>query len=686
MTSDDGSVESRSVNVIRGLAMDAVEQANSGHPGLPMGAAAVAYTVWTRHLRHDPSDPAWPDRDRFVLSAGHGSMLLYALLHLSGYDLPLSELKNFRQWGSRTPGHPEHGLTPGVETTTGPLGQGFGNAVGMALAERWMAATWNRPGHELFGHRTYVLASDGDLMEGVQSEAASLAGHLGLGGLVVLYDANRISIDGSTDLTFTEDVGKRYEAYDWHVQHVEDGNSVEAVDAALRAAAGDAERPSLIVVRTQIGFGSPNRQDTAAAHGAPLGAAEVRLAKATLGLPEDETFWIPADVREHMDARTAGRSLTDEWRRRHAAWSAAFPDLAPELDRSLRNELPPDWRDALPTFEPGKKMATRKASGTTIAAIAGRIPNLIGGSADLAASNNTGFEDDPAIGKGQYGARKIHFGVREHAMGAMLNGMSLHGGIRPFGGTFLIFSDYMRPTIRLAALMHQPVTYIFTHDSIGLGEDGPTHQPIEQLMSLRLIPNMDVIRPADAAETAIAWAMAMERRSGPTALILTRQGLPVLDRSEGSGLAAANGAERGGYVLAEAMRGGTAVEPDVVLIGTGSEVHVCLEARDGLAKGDVAACVVSMPSLTRFNEQPQAYRDQVLPPELLARVVVEAGATLGWESVAGPAGEIIGIDRFGASAPGGVVMRELGFTAENAMARARASIERAAGIDVRVKV
>jgi len=676
---NEGPIVERAINVIRGLAMDAVEKANSGHPGMPMGTAAAAYTLWTRHLRHDPSDPQWPDRDRFVLSAGHGSMLLYALLHLTGYDLPLAEIERFRQWQSRTPGHPEYGHTPGVETTTGPLGQGLGNAVGMALAERWMAATWNRPGHELFAHRTFVIASDGDMMEGVQSEAASLAGHLGLGRLVVLYDSNDISIDGSTALAFTEDVGRRYEAYGWQVQHVADGNDVEAVDVAIRAAAEDGDRPSLIVLRTHIGFGSPNKHDSEAAHGSPLGEDEVRLSKETLGLPVDRTFWVPDDVREHMDARAAGRARAAEWRRRHDAWAAAFPDLAPALARSLAHELPPGWRDALPSFESGRKMATRKASGATLNALAARIPNLVGGSADLTGSNNTEIDGDPAIQKGRYGARQIHFGVREHAMGAMLNGMSLHGGIRPFGGTFLIFSDYMRPAVRLAALMGQPVTFVYTHDSIGLGEDGPTHQPVEQLMSLRLIPNMDVIRPADATETAVAWAMALERTTGPTALVLTRQGLPILDRSDRTGLADVAGAEHGGYILIEAGRDGSAVEPDVLLIGTGSEVHVCLEAHGLLAAAGVAARVVSMPSLNRFLDQPSEWRDRVLPPEIAARVVVEAGVVLGWESIAGPAGEIIGLDRFGASAPGPVVLRELGFTAENVAARARASIERAAG-------
>lgn len=676
MTRERGAIEELSINVIRGLAMDAVERARSGHPGLPMGAAAAAYVVWKRYLRHDPTDPTWPDRDRFILSAGHGSALLYALLHLTGYDVPIEELQNFRQWGSITPGHPEHGLTPGVETTTGPLGQGFGNAVGMALAERWLASTYNRPGHEIVAHDTYVLASDGDLMEGVQSEAASLAGHLGLRRLTVLYDDNRISIDGPTDLTFTEDVARRYEAYGWHVTHA-DGLDVESVDSALEAARAVNDRPSLIVMRTHIGYGAPNKQDTAAVHGAPLGEVELRLTKERLGLPVDGEFWVPAEVRAHMDARKAGRGLGEEWRRRFAGYASEFPDLARQFERAINRELPDGWRESLPDFEVGSRIATRAASGVVLNAIARRIPELVGGSADLTESNNTALQGDPTIQRTRYDARYIHFGVREHAMAALMNGLSLHGGIRPYGGTFLVFSDYMRPAIRLAALMGQPVVYVFTHDSIGLGEDGPTHQPVEQLMSLRLIPGLDVIRPADAAEAAIAWAMAVERRDGPTALVLTRQKLPVLDRSEGSGLAAAEQAVRGGYVLAEAESGGATVTPHILLIGSGSEVHTCLAARERLASDGLAARVVSMPSLTRFSAQPPAWRDDVLPPAVAARVVVEAGVTRGWEGVAGAAGEIVGIDRFGASAPGGTVMQELGISAENVVARARRSLGRA---------
>jgi transketolase len=677
MTSEQNqSLEERAINVIRGLAMDAVEKAKSGHPGLPMGVAAAAHVLWTRHLRHDPADPKWPDRDRFVLSAGHGSMLLYALLHLTGYDLPLEELKRFRQWGSRTPGHPEYGLTPGVETTTGPLGQGFGNAVGMALAERWMAANYNRPGHEVVNHRTFVVASDGDMMEGVQSEAASLAAHLALGRLTVMYDQNHISIDGSTELAFTEDVAARYEAYGWHVQHV-GGLDTEAIDAALRAAEGETGRPSLIVMRTHIGYGAPNKQDTAAAHGSPLGPQETRLAKEHLGLPVDREFWIPEDVARHMDARPAGRALNEEWQRRKQAWADANPDLARRFDRTISGELPAGLRDAVPAFEAGPGMATRKASGETLNALAAIVPELVGGSADLTESNNTELKGDPSIQKGGYGARYIHFGVREHAMGSIMNGMSLHGGLRPFGGTFLIFSDYMRPTIRLAALMMQPVIYVFTHDSIGLGEDGPTHQPIEQLMSLRLIPDADVIRPADAPETAMAWLMALEHREGPTALVLTRQKLATLDRGPGRPFAAAENAKKGGYVLIDAESDGHVVMPQVILVGTGSEVHVCLAARELLAADGIAARVVSMPSLNRFTAQTDDYRAQVLPPGVAARVAVEAGVTRGWAEITGPAGIVVGLDRFGASAPGDVVMKELGFTAENVAAQARASMARA---------
>jgi len=669
------SIEDESINVIRGLAIDAVERAKSGHPGLPMGAATIGYAIWMRHLRHNPAQPEWPDRDRFVLSAGHGSMLLYALLHLTGYELPLEELQRFRQWGSRTPGHPEHGLTAGVETTTGPLGQGFGNAVGMALAERWQAATYNRPGHEVVDHWTYVLASDGDLMEGVQSESASLAGHWGLGRLIVIYDSNRISIDGSTDLAFTEDVAKRYEGYGWHVQQI-DGHDLDAVDESVRAAKRESGRPSLIVARTHIGYGSPSKQDSADAHGSPLGAAEAKLAKERLGLPVEREFWVPDEVRAHMGgSRERGRAEQAAWETRARAYESAYPELARQYRNALARELPDGWLDALPSFKAGEKMATRQASGATLNAVAERMPWLIGGSADLSESNSTLIQGSRPIQKGQYGERYIHFGVREHGMGAILNGLSLHGGVRCFGGTFLIFSDYMRPTIRLAALMEQPVIYVFTHDSVGLGEDGPTHQPVEQLMSLRLIPNLEVIRPADASETAVAWRMALERRHGPTALVLTRQKLPVLDRRPGGEHGAAAQAMLGGYVLAEARADGRVTAPQVILIGSGSEVHVCLEARSHLAAAGIATRVVSLPSISRFLAQPASYQNEVLPPEGV-RVAVEAGVTHGWAEIVGAHGDVVGLNRFGASAPGEVALRELGFTAENVAERAREALAR----------
>ncbi|MCI0432491.1 MAG: transketolase [Gemmatimonadetes bacterium] len=677
MTRDAGTaLDWLSINVIRGLAIDAVEKAKSGHPGMPMGAAPMACVLWTRFLRFDPGDPAWPDRDRFVLSAGHGSMLLYALLHLTGFDLPLEELQRFRQWESRTPGHPEHGLTAGVETTTGPLGQGFGNAVGMALAERWLRATFNRPGHAVVDHWTYGIASDGDLMEGVQSEAASLAGHLGLGRLIVLYDANRVTIDGSTDLAYTENAGRRFEAYGWHVTDA-DGNDTESVARAIDESRRATDRPSLIVTRTNIGYGAPTKQDTAAAHGAPLGAQEAAAAKARLGLPAGEVFWIPAEVRAHMSRTAAGGEARRAWEARLEAYRAAHPELAAAFTACVRGDLPSGWERALPRFEAGKKMATREASGAAINALAPLVRNLIGGSADLMESNNTAIEGEEVHSREYPAARRIHFGVREHAMGAVMNGMALHGGVRPFGGTFLIFSDYMRPSVRLAALMGVAVTYVYTHDSIGLGEDGPTHQPVEQLMSLRLIPNLRVIRPADATETAVAWRIALTRRDGPTAIVLTRQKLAVLDRSP-EGLASADGVERGGYVLADADSTGVTGVPAVILVGTGSEVHVCLSAKALLEQEGIATRVVSMPSLELFEAQPAPYREQVLPAAVAARVVVEAGATRGWQGIAGPSGEVLGLDRFGASAPGDVVMRELGFTAEVVVARARASMARAA--------
>ena len=651
------------INTLRTLAMDGVQKANSGHPGMPMGAAAMAYVMWTRFLRHNPANPAWPDRDRFVLLAGHGSMLLYGLLNLTGYDLPLEELQSFRQWGSRTPGHPEYGLAPGVETTTGPLGQGFTNGVGMAIAEAYLAAHFNRPGHKIVDHYIYAIVSDGDLMEGVASEAASLAGHLRLGKLIYLYDDNRISIEGSTDLTFTEDRGQRFEAYGWHVQHV-DGYDLEGIAAAIRAAQAD-PRPSLILARTHIGYGSPHKQDTAEAHGAPLGEEEVRLTKENLGWPTEPSFLIPDQALAHFhQALEKGRVWEAEWQARFDAYAAEYPDLADEWRMVMSGELPAGWDAGLPTFRPEDgPMATRVASGKVLNAIAPHLPTLIGGSADLAPSCNTYLKGYGDFSADNRSGRNFHFGVREHAMAGILSGMALHGGIIPYGGTFLVFSDYMRPSIRLAAMMEIPVIYVFTHDSIGLGEDGPTHQPIEQLAALRAIPHLTVIRPADASETVVAWRVALERCEGPVALLFTRQSLPVLDRAI---LAPADGLARGAYVLAEAAGG----QPDVILIATGSEVHPTLAARERMAEQGVRTRVVNMPSWELFERQPQFYRDAVLPPEVTARLAIEAGVPQGWHRYVGDGGDVIGIERFGASAPYKVLWEKYGFTAENIAARA----------------
>ena len=646
---------------LRTLAMDAVQQANSGHPGLPMGAADMAYVLWTRFLKHNPANPAWPDRDRFILSAGHGCMLLYGLLHLSGYDLSLEDIKRFRQWGSRTPGHSEYGLTPGVETTTGPLGQGFTNGVGMALAEAHLAARFNRPGHPVVDHYTYAIVSDGDLMEGISHEAASLAGHLGLGKLIYLYDSNSISIDGPTSLAFTEDVAARFEAYGWHVQAI-DGHDMVAVEAALGAARAETTRPSLIVARTHIGYGSPNRQDTAKAHGEPLGEEEIRLTKERYGWPLEPKFRIPEEVRVRFREHASKGAVREaEWRKTFTRYQQEHPEPAAQLQAALAGELPKAWDAGLPNFPTEKPLATRAASGKVLDALASRIPTLIGGSGDLTPSNNTLPKGERAVRRDDLSGRYIHFGVREHAMGGILNGLSLHGGLFPYGGTFLIFSDYMRPSIRLAAIMHQPVIYVFTHDSVGLGEDGPTHQPVEHLASLRAMPNLVIIRPADATETVEAWRVALSRRDGPTALVLTRQALPVLDRSV---LAPAAGVTKGGYVLSDAS------DPSVILIGTGSELHLALASQKLLAERGVAARVVSMPSTDLFDRQPSEYREAVLPPGLRARVSVEAGATFGWERYVGSHGTVVGLDRFGASAPYKVIFENLGLTAEAVTAAA----------------
>jgi len=670
MTHQNGS-DQLCINTIRTLAMDAVQKANSGHPGMPMGAAPMAYVLWTRFLKHNPTNPHWPDRDRFVLSAGHGSMLLYSLLHLTGYDLPLEELQNFRQWGSRTAGHPEHGLTPGVETTTGPLGQGFANGVGMAVAERFLAEHFNQPGHTMVDHTTYAIVSDGDLMEGVASEAASLAGHLGLGKLIYLYDDNHISIEGSTDLAFTEDVEHRFEAYSWHVQRVDDGNDLAAIAAAIAAAQAATEQPSLIMVRTHIAYGSPGKQDTAEAHGAPLGEEEVLRTKENLGWPAEPPFYIPDEVLPRFrEAVERGRAWEAEWQTRFEAYASEYPQLADEWQTAMNGQLPVGWDADLAHFGPADgPLATRQVSGQVLNAIAPYLPTLLGGSADLAPSNNTLLKQYESISGDDFSGRNLHFGVREHAMGSITNGMALHGGLIPYTGTFLVFSDYMRPPIRLAAMMGLPVIFIFTHDSVWLGEDGPTHQPIEQLAALRAIPGLIVLRPADATETVEAWRVALTHRDGPVALALTRQKLPVLDHTE---LADADGVARGGYVLADAEGD----QPDILLIGTGSEVHLALEAREQLAEQGIKARVVSMPSWELFDQQPQTYRDQVLPPTVTARLAIEAGVPQGWHHYVGPAGEVIGLNRFGASAPYKTLMENFGFTAENIASRALALLGR----------
>jgi transketolase len=662
---DQAKLDQMCINTIRMLAVDAVEQAKSGHPGMPMGTAALAYVLWTRFLRHNPAHPKWPGRDRFVLSAGHGSMLLYSLLHLTGYDLTLDDLKQFRQWGSRTPGHPEYGLTPGVETTTGPLGQGFANGVGMAIAEAFLAERFNRPGHTIVDHYTYAIVSDGDLMEGVASEAASLAGHLQLGKLIYLYDDNGISIDGSTDLTFTERVSKRFDAYGWHVQAIADGNDVTAIDTALKAAQAERTKPSLIIVHTHIAYGSPGKQDTAEAHGAPLGAEEVQRTKAFFGWPQEPSFYLPDEALAHF--RTAverGRAWEAQWQARFDAYAAAHPELAAEWSRELRGELPPGWEARLPTFkaEDGM-MATRVASGRVLNAIAPTIPNLIGGSADLATSNNTLLRGAGEFSPQNRAGRNLYFGVREHGMGAILNGLALHGGVIPYGATFLIFSDYMRPAIRLAALSKLPVVYVFTHDSVGLGEDGPTHQPIEHLAALRVMPQLTLIRPADANETVVAWRVALTHRHGPVALALTRQNLPIFDRTQ---MASADGVEQGAYILLDAA-GAT---PDLILIASGSEVELAVDAHQQLAHHDVQARVVSMPSWELFEQQSPAYRDAVLPPSVRKRLAIEAGVPQGWHDYVGPEGDIIGLTRFGASAPGSVALEKLGLNVANVVARA----------------
>lgn len=676
------SLDELFINALRFLSVDAVQKANSGHPGLPLGAAAIAYVLWTRFLKHYPANPDWFDRDRFVLSAGHGSMLLYSLLHVTGYALPLDQIKQFRQWGSMTPGHPERGVTPGVETTTGPLGQGFGNGVGMAMAEAHLAARYNRPGFNVIDHHTYGIVSDGDLMEGIASEAASLAGHLQLGKLICLYDNNHVTLSAGTAIAFTEDCERRFEAYGWHTERITDGNDVAAIEQALHRARAETQRPSLILLRTHLGFGSPHKQDTFHAHGSPLGADEVRLTKENLGWPVEPPFLIPEPVRAHfLEAVESGRRAEAEWNNRFSAYVRAFPELAAELQQRMRSDLPAGWDADIPRFPADAKgMATRVASGKVMNAVAPHLPALVGGSADLDPSTYTvlkGFGDfEPsgaAVGDQQgsdgggwsYAGRNLHFGVREHAMGSITNGLAAHGGVVPFGATFLVFSDYMRPPIRLAALMGLHVIYVFTHDSIAVGEDGSTHQPVEQLAGLRAIPGLTVIRPGDANETAVAWRVALEARDRPVALVLTRQDVSTLDRAQFS---AADGLRRGGYVLADAPNG----SPELILIASGSEVGLIVVARQKMLEQNVQVRIVSMPSWELFDAQPREYRDAVLPPTVGARLAVEAGVSQGWHRYVGSRGDVLAVDRFGASAPGEVMMRRYGFTVDNVCARALA--------------
>jgi transketolase len=688
------NLDQLAINTIRTLSIDAVQKANSGHPGLPLGAAPMAYVLWTRFLRHNPRNPKWADHDRFAFSAGHGSALLYSLLFLTGYDLPLDELKRFRQWGSKTPGHPEYRLTPGVELSTGPLGQGFANGVGLAIAEAHLAAAYNRPGHTIVDHHTFGLVSDGDLMEGVAYEAASIAGHLRLGKMVYFYDSNQVTLAGSTGLIFSEDVGKRFEAMEWHVQHVDDGNDLDALERATRTAIDETGRPSLIIVRTTLGYGSPHKAGTFQAHGNPLGVEEVEATKRNLGWPTTETFWIPDEALQHFRrAIDRGAQLEQEWQQRFDAYAKEYPDLAAQFRRTQAGELPTGWDSNLPTFRPEDvkdgKIATRAAGASVINAVATVLPELVGGSADLNPSTDTAlkgggdFESPENLAEDRqgsvggtwgYGGRNLFYGVREHAMGAITNGMVYHGGLRAFSATFLVFSDYMRPPIRLAALSELPSIFVYTHDSIGLGEDGPTHQPIEHLPALRAIPHMVVFRPADANEVTEGWRVAIERRMAPTILVFSRQALPIYDRSV---VAPASGARKGAYVLVDPPDG----QPEVILISTGSEVSLAMGARDLLQREGRRVRVVSMPSWELFAAQPRSYRDDVLPPSITARVSVEAASPLGWERWVGDDGDVIGLNRFGASAPYTDIYKNLNFTPEYIAQRAREVLERRAQRD-----
>ncbi len=662
------AIEDLCVNTIRTLSMDAIQKANSGHPGAPMGLAPAGYVLWTRIMNHNPKNPDWQNRDRFVLSGGHASMLIYSLLHLTGYDLSLDDIKNFRQWGSRTPGHPEFGHTPGIETTTGPLGQGVANAVGMAMAERHMASIFNRPDQEIVDHYTYVMCGDGDMMEGVASEAASLAGHLGLSRLICLYDDNDISIEGGTDIAFTEDVAKRFEAYNWHVQKVADGTDLDAIETAVNNAKAETDRPSIIMLKTRIAFGSPNKEGTSDAHGAPLGDDEIKLTKKNLGWVSNEPFHIPKESLAHFRACIEKGAETEaKWKDRYKAWSTANPDLADQWLNALTRFLPREWEKAIPAFTATDgPMATRAASGKVLNAIAAEIPTLIGGSADLAPSNKTYLSGSHDFQKERYDGRNIRFGVREFAMGAIMSGMFLHNGLRPYGGTFLVFADYVRPAMRVAALMKLPLIFVFTHDSVAVGEDGPTHQPVEHLASLRSIPNLCVLRPADATETAQAWKQAINTQDKPVALLLSRQKLPVLDSKD-----AECGLENGGYVLSDCDG-----KPDIILIGTGAEVHITMDAQKILLEKGISARVVNMPSWDLFEAKSTAYKNRVLPPEVKPRIAVEAGISMGWERYVGTKGKTICMETFGASAPGGTVLEKFGFTADNIVETAMGLLEK----------
>ncbi|MCL6586415.1 MAG: transketolase [Anoxybacillus sp.] len=664
------TIDQLAITTIRTLSIDAIEKANSGHPGMPMGAAPMAYTLWTKCMNHNPNNPAWFNRDRFVLSAGHGSMLLYSLLHLSGYEVSMEDIKQFRQWGSKTPGHPEYGHTPGVEATTGPLGQGIAMAVGMAMAERHLAATYNKENFEIVNHYTYAICGDGDLMEGVASEAASLAGHLKLGRLIVLYDSNDISLDGELHLSFSENVGQRFQAYGWQYLRVEDGNNIEEIAAAIAEAQKDLERPTLIEVKTTIGYGSPSKAGTSDVHGAPLGADELKRTKEAYKWTFEEDFYVPEEVYAHFRqvVQEAGAKKEAEWNELFAAYKQAYPELAHQLELAIEGKLPERWEANIPVYPEGKSLATRASSGEVLNAIAKAVPYFIGGSADLAGSNKTLIKGAGNFMPESYEGRNIWFGVREFAMGAAMNGMALHGGVKVFGGTFFVFSDYLRPAIRLAALMGLPVTYVLTHDSIAVGEDGPTHEPIEQLPSLRAMPNLSVIRPADGNETAAAWRLAVESTDRPTALVLTRQNLPTLTTTAER---AYEGVKKGAYVVSEAE--GT---PEALLLASGSEVSLAVEAQKALANEGIHVSVVSMPSWDRFEQQPQDYKEQVLPPHVKKRLAIEMAASLGWERYTGDEGDILAIDRFGASAPGEKIMEEYGFTVDNVVQRVKALLNK----------